>query len=240
MTVNLRLLVLGTTKYSDSSLILHGYTPELGRITLMLKGVRNAKRGSIRTALFQPLNHLEAVVDYKPNRGMHYLKEAKVYSVYKTLHQDISKSSVILFLSDILNQVLREEQQENEPLFHFLVHALDWFDCTDKSANFHLKFLMEFTKFLGLYPNFSGTKTDFFDLASGSYVSQEPDENGLTDPLLKHWESLDACSFESLEKLQLNQQIRQQLLSQIIVYYRLHIQQFKEPKSLAVLHGLFN
>ena len=239
MTIDLQIIVLGTTKYSDSSLILHTYTKEYGRLSIMLKGVRNAKKGSIRTALFQPLNCLDTVVDYKPKRELQYLKEAKIHTVYNSLHRDIAKSSVVLFLSEVLGQLLREEYAENEPLYTYITQAFTWFDDEEKAPNFHLKFLMELTKLLGVYPNFMEPKTGFFDLDAAAYVQQQPVENFISGELLKHWEALHRSSFDTISELSFNQQIRLGLLSQIIVYYRLHLQNFKEPKSLAVLHGLF-
>lgn len=239
MVCDLQLFVLGTTKYSESSLILHAYTQQLGRMTLMLKGIRNAKKGNVRTALFQPLSSLDALVDYKPNRSMHYLKEVKIHRVYTSLHRDIEKSTVVLFLSEVLGQLLQEETAENEGLYTFVLNALIWFDLEEKAPNFHLKFLAELTKFLGIAPNFMGPKTNYFNLESGAYSSFPSKSNSLTDSDLEQWEALHQTTFEALKGLKFNQILRQKLLSQIIVYYRLHLPNFKEPKSLAVLHGLF-
>lgn len=58
-----------------------------------------------------------------------------------------------MFLAEFLYRALREEA-ENGPLFAYLEHSIRWLDECDRSfSNFHLVFLMRFSRFLGLYPN---------------------------------------------------------------------------------------
>src|SRR5690606_20320360 len=112
-----------------------------------------AKKSTKKSAYFQPLNMLEIEANHKNKNTLEYLSSIKPI-VYKTINQELIKSSMILFLSEVLNASLREEYK-NEDFFVFLETALLWLDENEISNNFHLVFLIEMTKFLGFYPNFS-------------------------------------------------------------------------------------
>ena len=70
-----------------------------------------------------------------------------------------------MFLAEFLYRALREEA-ENGPLFAYLEHSIRWLDECDRSfSNFHLVFLMRFSRFLGLYPNTEDYREGcFFDM----------------------------------------------------------------------------
>ena len=73
------MIVLHTTRYGDSSLIVHGYTREEGRTSLMLRGAfrtsgkrRPSHPGAV---LLHPLSIVNYVASKSPKAGMAYLRE---------------------------------------------------------------------------------------------------------------------------------------------------------------------
>ena len=81
----------------------------------------------------------------------------------------------------------------------------------------------------------------YFDLLGGDYASHEPPHNHiLKDDLLKHWKLLGKTEMGNLAELKLSGNTRFKLLEALLTYYRLHLKDFGELKSLDVLHTVLH
>ncbi len=230
-------IVINSIKYGDSSLIVHCYTYEFGIKSYLLKGILNSKKGKLRKSYFQPLTQLE-IVAYHNNKGnLNSIKEAQLSHHYQTLHTDIIKQSIVLFLSEILRNSLREEEQHAD-LYLFLETSLIWLDTHDKIANFHLLFLLQLTKYLGFYPENHKGK-DYFDMIEGKFTDKPSSNYYIKKPEIIYIKTLLGTTFEALPTIQFSTEQRQQILELLIQYINLHLHTFRTPKSLAVLHELF-
>src|SRR5512133_3092423 len=137
MLIKTRAIVLHHVKYGESSLIVTLYTERHGRMTCMVSGIRS-KKTHLSLTFFQPLTLLEAEIYYRPNREVHRLKELSCPFHYTSIPFAITKSTISLFIAEILWLTLREEEA-NEELFNFLFHAFQLLDTKDEGvANFHL------------------------------------------------------------------------------------------------------
>jgi len=142
-------LVLGFIRYSESSIITRIFTKELGFHSYIVNGVRKSQNKDNKIALFQPLTLLEMVVYDKKNTELHRFKEVKVLQPYQQIPFVIKKTSIALFLTEILNKLLLYESP-NPDFFDFLKESFLFFDQkTDKYENFHLQFLLKISDFLG-------------------------------------------------------------------------------------------
>ena len=105
-------------------------------------------------------------------------------------------------------------------------------------ADFHLWFLLNLTKFLGFYPNYS-ENYEFFDLTNG--VSTHDFSSGfvIEKEELSLFKKLINLDLNSEETSNFNQNQRKKLLEILIRYYELHISDFRRPKSLEVLYSVF-
>jgi len=148
MFVNTDAIVLSKIKYGDSSIILSCYTKSYGIKTYLLKGVLKQRKGKFRPAYLQPLSQLNLEATHKKNRSLQSLRELKPLIHYKTLHTDIVKGAIIIFLSEVLIQLLKEEEA-NEALYNFISTSLLWLDEEENPSNFHLLFLLKIAKYLG-------------------------------------------------------------------------------------------
>jgi DNA repair protein RecO (recombination protein O) len=157
---------------------------------------------------------------------------------YQHIPQDVAKSTVLLFLTEILYKSLREEHPD-KALFNWLFDALVWFDLTDKKiTHFHLLLLIQLSRFLGFYPRkTTPSRQSYFDLQGGEFkggaAPQHPDY--LSGILVEKLEDLLNCTFESIETLEIRKKERMALLNALVSYYRLHIPGFGEVKSLGIL-----
>ncbi|WP_067034904.1 DNA repair protein RecO [Allomuricauda sp. CP2A] len=238
MQITTKAIVLSSLKYGDTSLIVKAFTASDGLKTYLLKGVMGSKKGKLKPGYFLPLMQLEIVAIHKNKGTLESIREVKVAMPYKTLHTDIVKNSIVLFLAEMLGNSIHEEEQ-NHSLFNYLEYALLWLDEHPANPNFHLLFLLNLTKYLGFYPDTSFKNAPFFDLQEGSFC-QTPSLNPLIQSeLLDNFKGFLGTNFEALQAIQLTKSNRRELLKMVILYFRLHVHGFREPKSLAVLNAVF-
>ncbi|MGO4913478.1 DNA repair protein RecO [Leeuwenhoekiella sp. W20_SRS_FM14] len=238
MLVTTRALVISALKYGEADLIVKCFTEEAGLKSYLLRSILKSKKGKLRTAMFQPATQLEIVAMHKDKGTLESIREAKVLQPYVSLHTDILKSSIVLFLSEMLRNVIQEEE-ENRPLYSYLEHAFMWLDLHTHTANFHLLFLLELTKYLGFYPDTSNIDLPNFNLESGNFERIET-LYSISEENLDTLKSLLGTNFDALSGIKLNQKRRAAFVNMLLSYYELHLHSFKKPRSLAVLSTLFN
>lgn len=182
---------------------------------------------------------MEIDYDYKTNKSLQYLKELKLHQNYIALHTNIIKSSIALFLSEVLSDILKEEE-ENPELYQFLETSLLWFDQSDIDGSFHLMFLMELTKYLGFYPSEVDVNAYYFDLEAGKFVESEVGSYCVSGETLTYLKQLLGIKFDVNKKLQISLTQKRELLNMILLYFKLHLDGFRKPKSLDVLNQIFS
>ena len=237
MLVTTKAIVLSSIKYSDADLIVKCYTQE-GLKSYMLKSILKSKKGKLKAAYFQPLTQLELVAKHNNKGTLNFIKEAKVSYPYNSIAFNITKQSIVLFLSEVLSKSIHEEEV-NSQLFEYIETALIWLDTHDEVANFHLLFLLNLSKHLGFYPEKESADSLFFDLEQGRFTNSIPRNNIVTGEILTHLKALLGINFEGLNTLQFNGITRQSILDVLIQYFELHLPGFNTPKSLAILKTVF-
>ena len=238
MLINTRALVISALKYGEADLIVKCFTEDAGLKSYLLRNILKSKKGKLRTAMFQPATQLELVAVHKDKGTLESIREAKVIQPYSSLHTDILKTSIVLFLSEMLRNSIQEEEA-NRPLYTFLEHAFLWLDLNAQTANFHLLFLLELTKYLGFYPDTSALENPYFNLETGNFETVDS-RYCIGEENLKTLKALLGINFDALSTLKLNQNRRTAFVTMLLAYYELHVHGFKKPKSLAVLSSLFN
>jgi len=231
-------IVLSKLKYRDYDLIVKCYTEQRGVVTYILRGVLKPKKGLSKTVYYQALSQLQIEENYKPNQSLHFIKEVKFSYIYKSLHTNIYKSAIVLFLSEILSNVLKEEEK-NEDLFHFITAALQYLDNEDQFSNFHLLFLLKLTRYLGFQPENLNTDFPYFNLESGIFEASNHGVYSVSGKNLTLLKRLLGTNFDALDTIKVNAKQRQEFLNMLLYYFELHLGSFKKPKSLQVLNDVF-
>ena len=77
------------------------------------------------------LSLVDLVFYKKDNAGIQQIKELRCSPVLQTIHFDILKNSVALFIAEIINATVPEEEQ-NEDLFLFLEQFIQMLDLEDE------------------------------------------------------------------------------------------------------------
>jgi DNA repair protein RecO (recombination protein O) len=239
MQVTTKAIVFSAIKYGDTSLIVKAFTASDGIKSYLLRGVLTSKKGKLKTAYFQPLTQLEIVAIHRNKGTLETLREAKVYYHYQSLYADMAKNAMTLFLAELLVNSIREEER-NEELFEFIEASLQWLDIHKDVANFHLFFMLSITKFLGFYPDVYQIDKPYFDLLEGEFVSVESLNPMLRGENIYYFKTLLGINFDAIHNVKMKKTNRQELLKSLILYFELHLQGFRKPKSLAVLNEVFN
>ncbi|WP_194767005.1 DNA repair protein RecO [Tamlana sp. I1] len=239
MLITTNAIVLSKLKFKDNDLIVKCFTQQKGVVSFILRGVLKSKKAQNKAAYFQPLSQIEIVVDYKPNRSLQSIKETKLSVIYTSLHSQVVKSSIVLFLSEVLTSTLHEEEQD-EALYSYLENTLLWLDNQSEYANFHLLFLLKLTKYLGFYPDTSDIDFPNFNLNEGRFELKPVYKHNISGENLNLLKQLLNTSFDTLPQLKMNAKQRQSFLSMMLLYFELHLGSFKSPKSLQVLNQVFS
>ena len=237
--VNTKAIVLSSLKFGDTSLIVKCYTQEEGVKSYLIRGVLKPKKRGIKAAYFQPLTQLKIIAKHTTKNTLNAIKEVQIIYPYKSIHTNIVKQSVLLFLSEVLSNAIQEEEQ-NLALYEYLETAFIWLDLHDKVANFHLLFLLNLTGFLGFYPDTSEINKKGFDLLEGNFSDSIHEKNVISNNDFHQFKKLLGIIFDNLEKVAYSKDERQLVLQVIIHYFKLHLGSFRDPKSLQVLETVFS
>ena len=234
-------IVLHRIKYSDSSVIVYIYTEKSGRQTFLVRGARR-KKSHIKINLFQPLYALDLEIYYNPKRELQSINEYNIIIPFISIPNNIQKSTIALFLGEMLYRFLLEEEANN-PLFEYLLNSIRYLDKTEKSvSNFHLLFLIQLTKYLGFNPNDNySEQTPVLDLKNGVFVQTIPNHtNYLNLKESRLFYNFQNTNFEKINLLKLGSASRTNLLARIIEFYKLHQSFLGEIKSFQIMKEVFH
>jgi DNA repair protein RecO (recombination protein O) len=234
-------IVLKAVKYGETSLVVSMYTELFGIQTYMVNGVRSSsKKGMGRANLFQPASILDLVIYNNEFKNLQRLKEFKWSVIYESIFFDISKTSVALYMVELLQKLIKQPET-NAALFYFVEDAFLHLDRASPSsvANYALFFALHLPSFFGFRMNDDYSESQcIMDLSEGNFVRERPlhshylegDYSYVTSQLLK------VLHPEELEQIKLNRDFRRTLLHSYQDFYALHIQDFGSMRTLPVLH----
>ena len=236
---NSRALVINSIKQGETSSIVSCYLEEIGYKSFLVKGLYGSKKSRFSKAHFFPLNIINIHYSFNKSKNLGFIKEVKSEVLFSSIHSNVQKSSVIVFLSEILNSIFKEELEVNQDLFDFLINSLIWYDNVIECNNYHIKFLIELSKYIGFQPNIINENDLYFCLESGTTSNIKPISGSIDGEDLKLFRKFLGMKFEDLNTMSISRESRATILKKIIDYYSLHLQMFKTPKSINVFAEVF-
>ena len=232
MVVSTSAIVISKLKYKDNDLILKLLTRELGVCNFLVRNPAGKKRNKIIN-YFQPLTILNIEFENRNKSKLNYFKDVEIEYVFMSFHFDIKKSVVVLFISEILNRILNF-QEKDELLFDFISDSFILFD-KNKSQNFHLFFLIRLTKYFGIFPQTDNNKGLYFDLEQGVFSVEKPPKHYITGVNLDVFKMLLGIKFDRINDINITNNMRRDLIDNIITYYKYHFESFGNLKSIDVI-----
>ena len=248
MLAKSQIIVLHTIKHGDTGIVVQCYSNAAGRCSLYFRASRKSNNASI----LHKLNILDVVTYSSGTQSMPTIKEVGVPYNLGTLRSDIYKSSIAIFISELLGRTVRESEA-NPHLFSFLASSIQILEHIDEGvANFHIHFLTHLCKMLGFMPldNYSPT-TPVFDIAAAKFTAVPYGTPAYGMQLMGEKESrmlhalmnTPSTNLGKLhcggEELGINGELRLSYAKRMIEYISHHIGNTIEIKSLDILHQIF-
>lgn len=241
MTKKTKAIVLRIVRYGESQLIVDFLTESHGRLSFMVRLSKSSK-GKMRRQYFQPLMVLSIEFDFRPQKELQRLLDVGVAIPFSSIPFTPVKLSLAMFLSEVMVYATRCEQV-NHALFGFVLRSLAWLDASEgEISNFHILFLMKVSSFLGFAPDLSkDNEHQWFDLKEGCFVSSVPSHHFYLSPSDSlHLIQMARLGYQTMHLYTMNRQQRSHCIEVILEYYKLHVPNFPELKSLPVLKALFD
>ena len=216
-------ILLNRINYSESSLIITYYTQQNGIQKYLFQGGKKKA-----TNLF-PLALTEITYYTRNDSYLGKITASETSTLLSEIPFDPVKSTIAFFIAEILHKCLQTE--ENEPLlFEFLTQSICELDKSDDVSIFPVKFLLDFSEYLGIKPHVIGENPTIFNLMEGT-ISNQKHEGDI-------YASGDVVKFiinciNKDEKI--DKPFRKEALNVLIQYFQLHIPQFKTLKTLDVI-----
>ena len=202
--------------------------------------------------MLHKLNILDVVTYSNGTQSMPTIREIAAPYNLSTLRSDIYKSSIAIFMSEILGKTVRESEA-NPHLYSYISSSVQILEHLQGGvANFHIHFITHLCKMLGFMPldNYSAG-TPVFDIAMakfipapygiatyGSQLMGEQESKLLHSLINAPSTNLDTLSCDGKE-LKLSGQTRINYAKKMIEYISHHIGNNIEIKSLDILHQIF-
>lgn len=240
MDVKTKGIVLKIVKYNDRSNIVDLYTSEFGRCAALVN-LSKSPKSKVKSNLFQPLALLDLNLSKTNKASLFRIKDVKPVHVFNSIPFHPFKSSIAFYIAEFLCFALKDEE-ENFSLFTYIESSLVWFDASPSScANFHLVFLMRLSLFLGVYPNYEDYHPgQYFDLLAACFTSTKPyHANYLSAEESAAIVNLMRMNYETMHLFKFSRQDRSRVLEILNEFYKIHIPNFTDLKSLDVLKDLF-
>lgn len=214
-------VVFRFTPYGETSIIVNIFTSAFGLQSYIVNSVRT-KSGKNKIALFQPLTLLDLVVYHKENAGIMRIKEFSCAYAFQHLQSDPVKSTIGLFINEVLNRTVKEQSHAQE-MCDFIYDSLVTLDSLTHPENFHLQFLIQLTRYLGFGP---------FDKSELAGLHLSKDEDAVLDQLLA------TNNYRQLVKMRNDQ--RRNLLDTLLKFYSKHVDSMGSIKSVSVLREVLS
>ena len=220
-------IVLHTTPYGDTSVIVKVFTRLLGVQSYIIKGVRGP-RAKVKQNLLQPFSCLDMVVYDNTKAELNYIKELSPRCACT------EATPVENALRFFMTEVLYKSLQEAEPMPALFDYAEQAAAVGDSAANLPISFLLTVSHHLGIEPmdNYC-PREPLFDLQEGRYVSA-PTDTTLSphlSSLLHDYLTSGASALPPLSD-------RRLLIDSLLAYYQLHLSGFRHFTSHEILHTI--
>jgi DNA repair protein RecO (recombination protein O) len=221
MIFKTRGIVFRFTKFRETSIIVTIFTEMFGLQSYIVNGVRS-KSAKNKIALYQPLTLLNLVVYHRENANIERIKEISCLHPYRSLTADVRKSTLAIFINELLNKTVKDESHAGE-LFRFISESLIMLDTLEEGyENFHLIFMLKLSRFLG----FGAYNVN--EVIGGKIADRE------TEKALEAVLSADYTS-----SLRISNMHRRNVLDLLLKFYHEHMESLGEIKSIQVLREVF-
>ncbi|MTI87561.1 MAG: DNA repair protein RecO [Balneolaceae bacterium] len=234
MISHTKVILLKAIDYQDSSKILTVLSSEHGKIALIAKGAKRPKNKF--TGLLDVGNILDVVYYYKANRGVQTLTEASVFYKSDIFRKDFQRAAVLYATLELVAQLVHDNEV-NKPVFNFAGNFIQWLgesDTTFPSVFAYVQLRMAEIIGIGIHPDIENEANHTYLNVAGGSVSNSASEE-LSYKLTPAQSRFVLQGLRSKSKAIFNIDLENGELKQLVhhldVYFKYHIDGYKERRS---------
>lgn len=240
MLIETRAIVLHRTAYNDKYNIVHLYTEQYGRLGILVPAGKS--RRSSRTIIpLATLSEVELVGELKRGKQLATLHEVKLYHSNHNLQVQANKRSQAIFISELLYRSLSYDMPDTR-LYTYISKSMQILDNLERGiANFYLCFTYHLLYYLAIEPTIESSLLDnnlWFDLREVRFTIKPNLTNEAIPPI---WSRALQCfariTYANMHRYQYNREQRALIIDYLLLYYRLHLSNFTQIKSLDILRN---
>ena len=209
-------IVLKKVEVGEADNILTLYTPYLGKIKALARGVRRPE--SKLGGHLELLTHSELMI--VQSQGLDIITQAQTIESFLKLREDLWRTSCALYTAELVDQ-FAPEGEENYPVFKLLVEVLGWL-CQAKDGDLVLRYFeLHLLEHLGYRPQLEQCLSchshlkpviNFFTPSGGGVLcpycrSKEPDALPLSPDILKGLDFIQHHSYAQVSRLRISPQL---------------------------------
>ncbi len=237
-----KLILLRSTRYSDRNDIATALSRSAGAVSFLVSAAKGPKSARQR-ALMMPMSIIEGELTVKPGRSIGTLSDITPSAPLMALYANPVKTSVALFMADLLSAVAREGQAD-PAVWDFVAYSVESLAALPSPAlaNFPIIFAMGLTSMLGIAPDDGNyCRGRSLDLRDGVFRATMP----LHSDVATAEESrvivfASRLGYRNITRLRLSRDDRARLLDGILRYMSIHHAKVDALRSLPVLRSLFD
>lgn len=238
-TIKTKGIVFRQLKFRETSVILDVFTEQRGLKSYLIHGVRSAKP-AVSPMLLQPGSAIDLVAYDGQQTGLKKVKEVKASVVFSSLPFSVPKSALSQFVIEVSRHIIKEDAPQPD-LYTFLESVLIHLDQTQSSlTHFPIFFILRLCEHLGIGIEQGWSEEEsYFNLKEGAFCSYVPTHTHYLYPelavLLVAYLEADWSNYMAIEN---KGGLRHQLFNQLILYLKLHIDNFGDLHSPDILRSV--
>ena len=233
MKYSSRAIALSYIKHGESSIISKIFTEEKGLQSFIIKGVRNRKSKK-NLNLFQALQLSSINATYLSKKSLQYLTDISLLNSQTQERINMKKKFLSIFVAEVTSKILHENEVD-KPLFQFLWNLKTALDSSNEiDPNFPILFMIDLSKYMGFYPLNKKENSPYFNLELGEFTNN-------TQQLNYYINQKNSYYFKALlnkQKVAIPYANRNQLLLNLIDYYKLQHHELKNMTSHLIIESL--
>jgi DNA repair protein RecO (recombination protein O) len=146
----LKAIVLRTTKYSESDLVVTVLTEQGVKVSMMARGALKSKK-RFGGGLLEPTHFLKLTVRYKSERqGLGLIEDASLLEGFEELRSDYDKIQTAFWVLDIFLRSAQEDGVQEQGQFLLLGHGLRTLSKSSDLQKFKIHFGLRFLYLHGI------------------------------------------------------------------------------------------
>lgn len=241
-------IVLRKMDYRETSQIVTLFTREMGKVTVLAKGARQAK--SQFGSTLQPLSHIQAMVYHKPTREIQTLGETSHLNLFSEIGAGLEKLTIGLQIVELIHAVVQVEE-ENEPVFALLLDTLFQLNQTETHLeNIWLFFQIQLAGMLGFQPYIEKADVEaitenygYLALETGAIHSRivtGVQARKASRSALRAFSVLALANMDVVIRMQMSSQVYHEVSVLMDSYLRFHLEDALPSRSDKVIAQLLN